>query len=133
MSVKSHNIKVWLRYSEGFDKPIVTPQFPMVYDLGSDPGERNNLFSDKMDIGWMMEIVFPYIAAYERSVGQYPNIKPGQEFTGLYKNEIDRRLPLAPAEWRTRKKPSRRKRLLGTLKGKMGGPCRSSSDEHRKE
>jgi len=82
MSAKWHNIKVWLRYSEGFDKPIVTPQFPMVFDLGSDPGERNSLFGDKMDIGWMMEIIFPYIGAYEKSVAQYPNIKPGQEFTG---------------------------------------------------
>jgi hypothetical protein len=35
------------------------------------------------------------------------------------------------SEWH--QKPSRRKRLLGTLKGKTGGPCRSSSDEHRKE
>jgi len=85
MSAKSHNIKVWFRYSEGFDKPIVTPQFPMVFDLGSDPGERNNLFSDKMDIGWMMEIIFPYIAVYERSVAQYPNIKTGQDFTGYAK------------------------------------------------
>ena len=85
MSVKSHNIKVWFRYSEGFDKPIVTPQFPMVFDLGSDPGERNSLFSDKMDIGWMMEIIFPYIGAYERSVAQYPNVKPGQEFNGYAK------------------------------------------------
>src|SRR5271166_981048 len=87
MSVKSHNIKVWFRYSEGFDKPIVTPQFPMVFDLGSDPGEKNSLFSDKMDIGWMMEIIFPYVAAYERSVAQYPNIKPGQEFAGYAKTK----------------------------------------------
>jgi len=85
MSVKSHNIKVWLRYSEGFDKPIVTPQFPMVFDLGSDPGERYNLFLDKMDIGWMMEIVFPFMAEYGTSVAKYPNIKPGEEFTGYAK------------------------------------------------
>jgi arylsulfatase A-like enzyme len=82
MSAKSHNIKVWFRYSEGFDKPIVAPQFPMAFDLGSDPGERNSLFLDKMDIGWMLEVVWPYIAEYEKSVAQYPNIKPGQEFTG---------------------------------------------------
>jgi arylsulfatase A-like enzyme len=85
MSAKSHDIKAWFRYSEGFDKPIVTPQIPMVFDLGSDPGERNNLFLDKMDIGWMLEIVFPTMAEYEKSVAQYPNIKPGQEFTGYKK------------------------------------------------
>jgi arylsulfatase A-like enzyme len=85
MSVKSHNIKVWFRYSEGFDKPIVTPQFPMAFDLGSDPGERNSLFLDKMDIGWMLEVVWPYVGGYEKSIAEYPNIKPGQEFTGYAK------------------------------------------------
>ena len=53
MSVKWRNIKVWLRYSEGDDKPIVTPQWPMVFDLGSDPGERYNLFNTALtDYYW---------------------------------------------------------------------------------
>lgn len=82
MSVKWHDIKIWLRYSEGIEKPIVTPQFPMIFDLGSDPGERNSLFGDKMDVGWMYEIVLPFIDEYERSIAQYPNIKPGEEFAG---------------------------------------------------
>jgi arylsulfatase A-like enzyme len=82
MSVKWHNIKVWFRYSEEVEKPIVTPQFPMVFDLGSDPGEKNNLFPDKMDMGWMIEPIFPYVFEYEKSIAQYPNIKPGQEFNG---------------------------------------------------
>jgi hypothetical protein len=34
-----------------------------------------------MVIGWMMEIVYPFIAEYQRSVAKYPNIKPGEEFT----------------------------------------------------
>ena len=85
MSVKVHNLKIWLRYSEGVDKPIVTPQFPMIYDLGSDPGEMNNLFADKMDIGWMFELALPYIAEYQKSIAKYPNIKPGEEFTGYAK------------------------------------------------
>jgi len=41
MSTKWHNIKIWLRYSESIEKPIVTPQFPMIFDLSSDPDERN--------------------------------------------------------------------------------------------
>jgi hypothetical protein len=57
----------------------------MVFDLGSDPGERNSLFLDKMDIGWMMEVVFPYVMQYEKSVAKYPNIKPGEDFTGYPK------------------------------------------------
>jgi hypothetical protein len=37
MSVKWHNIKAILRYCEGIDQPILEPQFPMFFDLGSDP------------------------------------------------------------------------------------------------
>ena len=52
MSAKWLNVKIWLRYCEGFEKPILKPAFPLVYDLGSDPHERNGLFNDRMDIGW---------------------------------------------------------------------------------
>lgn len=82
MSVKWHNIKIWLRYTEGIDKPIVKPQFPMVFDLGSDPGEQYNLFMDKLDMGWMIGIAMQAVGEYEKSIAQYPNITPGQEFTG---------------------------------------------------
>ena len=82
MSAKWHDIKIWLRYTEGFDKPIVRPHMPIVYDLGSDPGENYNLFDDKMDVGWEAAVVLPVVFEYEKSFAQYPNIKPGQEFTG---------------------------------------------------
>ena len=85
MSVKWHNIKIWLRFSEGIEKPIITPQFPMFFDLGSDPSEKNNLASAKMDCGWMFELILPYVAQYEKSLAQYPNIKPGEEFNGYKK------------------------------------------------
>ena len=85
MSVKWRNIKMWLRYSESIEKPIVSPQFPMIFDLGSDPGERNPLFADKMDCGWMFECAMPFVAEYRKSIAQYPNIKPGEEFTGYPK------------------------------------------------
>ena len=85
MSAKWQNIKIWFRYSEGIEKPIVTPQFPMAFDLASDPGEKNNLFPAKMDIGWMYEVVVPFVVDYEKSIARYPNIKPGEEFTGYPK------------------------------------------------
>ena len=78
MSVKAHNIKVWLRYSEGFDKPIVKPQLPIIFDLGSDPGEKYNLILDKMDMSWELAVALPAVFEYEKSFAQYPNIKPGQ-------------------------------------------------------
>jgi arylsulfatase len=82
MSVKWHNVKAVLRYSVGDDQPIVQPQFPMLFDLGSDPSELYNLFNEKMDMGWMFEICMQFIVEYERSVARYPNIKPGVEFEG---------------------------------------------------
>ena len=82
MSVKAHNIKVWLRYNEGFDKPVVKPVWPMVFDLGSDPGELFNLTSDKMDAGWELGVVLGPAAEYLKSFAEFPNIKPGEEFEG---------------------------------------------------
>jgi arylsulfatase len=82
MSVKWKTCKIIFRYSEGIDKPIVTPQFPMFYDLSSDPHENWNLFDTKMDCGWMLAPAFRAIAQYQASVKKYPNIKPGENFTG---------------------------------------------------
>jgi arylsulfatase A-like enzyme len=82
MSSKWHNIKGIFRYCEGVDQPIVEPQFPMFFDLGSDPGERYNLFDRKMDMGWMFGLALAHIAEYKKSLAQYPNIKPGEEFSG---------------------------------------------------
>jgi arylsulfatase len=82
MSVKHHTIKVWFRYSESIEKPIVTAQFPMLFDLGSDPGEKYALFGDKMDVAWMFFTIIPFIEEYEQSIARFPNIKPGEEFTG---------------------------------------------------
>ena len=82
MSSKWHNIKAIFRYCEGIDQPIVEPQFPMFFDLGSDPGERYNLFDHKLDMAWMFGLALAFIAEYKKSVAEYPNILPGQEFDG---------------------------------------------------
>ena len=82
MSAKWRQVKVVFRYCEGISEPILQPQFPMIFDLGSDPGERYNLFKTRLDMGWMFGVVFRNIAAYERSIAQYPNIKPGEQFSG---------------------------------------------------
>jgi arylsulfatase A-like enzyme len=82
MSSKWRNVKAVLRYCEGIDKPIVEPQFPMFFDLGSDPGEHYNLFDRKLDMGWMFGVVLSAIAEYRASIAKYPNIEPGSEFDG---------------------------------------------------
>jgi arylsulfatase A-like enzyme len=82
MSVKWKIYKVIFRYSEGIDKPIVKPQFPMFYDLSSDPHENWNLMNTKLDNVWMLAPVYRAITEYEMSVKKYPNITPGQDFKG---------------------------------------------------
>ena len=82
MSSKWRNIKVVFRHAEGIDQPILEPQFPMFFDLGSDPGEKYNLFEMKLDMGWMYGVVYPAIAEYKKSVAEYPNIQPGIDFNG---------------------------------------------------
>lgn len=97
MSCKWRNIKIWFAYSEGIDKPIVKPQFPMFFDLASDPGEEYNLFNAKMDMGWMFGIALKAVEAWQKSVAQYPNIEPGAEFKG-YKQTKPPSQRRAPAE-----------------------------------
>jgi arylsulfatase len=86
MSVKWKIYKTIFRYSEGVDKPIVKPQFPMFYDLSSDPHENFNLFSTKLDNAWMLVPVAKAVGGYQMSLKKYPNIKPGEEFNGYSKN-----------------------------------------------
>ena len=82
MSVKYGNVKVIFRYCEGVDKPISTPLFPIVYDLSSDPGEKFNLMSTKLDMMWMFAPAYKALGEYKASVAQFPNIKPGVDFPG---------------------------------------------------
>jgi len=47
LSIKWKIYKTIFRYTEtpALEKPYITPQFPMFYDLSSDPHEDNNLFN----------------------------------------------------------------------------------------
>ena len=82
MSVKWKHFKLIFRYSEGVEHPIVTPQFPMVYDLSSDPHEDFNLFNTDMTVGWLLVPAFRAVGAFRASVAKFPNIKTGQDFQG---------------------------------------------------
>jgi arylsulfatase A-like enzyme len=87
MSVKWKTCKVIFRYTPSapalaVEYAYIQPQFPMFYDLSSDPHEENNLLYSDLTCGWMMEPVFKIVADYERSRKQYPNIKVGEDFKG---------------------------------------------------
>ncbi len=90
MSVKWQYYKMILRYTPGpgpeaINQGYVTAQLPMFFDLSSDPHEDYNLWSATLTMGWVFLPMLETIGAYEKTVQEYPNIKPGQEFTGYPK------------------------------------------------
>ena len=87
MSVKWHYYKTILRYTDNtlrpaIEQPYIEPQFPMIYNLTSDPHEDNNLTYTDFTNGWIMAPVLRIIGDYERSIKEYPNIKVGEDFKG---------------------------------------------------
>jgi arylsulfatase len=84
MSSKWRNIKAVFRWSPGVWEGFNVPQFPLVFDLTSDPGEQFDLFSAKLDMGWMFGITFNAVAEYRKSIVEYPNIElgTGDDFDG---------------------------------------------------
>ena len=90
MSIKWKVYKMIFRYTENTAHPAVqsgftTPQFPMFYDLSSDPHEDSNLFYTDLTCGWMLAPAFKLIGEYELSLKEYPNIKVGEDFKGYQK------------------------------------------------
>ena len=88
MSIKWKIYKTVFRYTDhpmAVEKPYVKPQFPMVYDLSSDPHEDSNLFYTDMTNGWILAPNFKLIAEYEISQRKFPNIKVGEDFKGYGK------------------------------------------------
>jgi arylsulfatase A-like enzyme len=87
MSIKWKIYKMIFRYTENTVHPaiqsgFITPQFPMFYDLSSDPHEDSNLFYTDLTCGWMLAPAFKLIGEYELSVKEYANIKVGEDFKG---------------------------------------------------
>jgi arylsulfatase len=87
MSIKWKIYKTIFRYTEtpAMEKSYIKPQFPMIYDLSSDPHEDNNLFYTDLIVGWILAPDFKLIGEYARTVKKYPNIKVGEDFKG-YRN-----------------------------------------------
>ncbi len=87
MSIKWKIYKTIFRYTDvalapAIQSPYVKPQFPMIYDLTSDPHEDNNLVYSDLTSGWVLVPNFKLIGEYQRSTQQYPNVKVGEEFRG---------------------------------------------------
>ena len=90
MSIKWKIYKTIFRYTDNTLYPAIQsgyikPQFPMFYDLSSDPHEDNNLFYSDLTNAWILGPDFKIIGEYERSISKYPNIKVGEDFKGYNK------------------------------------------------
>jgi len=83
-------VEMILRYTPGpaleaINHGYVRPVLPLFFDLSSDPHEDYNLWTTTMTMGWVYGAMAEIMRAYERSVWEYPNIKPGEEFAGYPK------------------------------------------------
>lgn len=125
MSSKWRNIKAILRYCDGVDQPILEPQFPMVFDLGSDPGEHYNLFDRKLDMGWMIGLTLGYVAEYRKSVAQYPVSSPARNSTATTPCPARRGIKNGMAKVTGNPRPARRSGgVLGAPRSiSAGSPC----------
>jgi arylsulfatase len=90
MSIKWRYYKMVVRKTQAADQDAVNsgfeaPQLPMFFDLSSDQHEDSNLWSATLTMGWVLLPMGEITKAYEKSVEEYPNITPGEEFTGYTK------------------------------------------------
>jgi arylsulfatase A-like enzyme len=90
MSIKWKIYKTIFRYTENTVYPaiqsgFITPQFPMFYDLSSDPHEDNNLLHTDLTNAWILAPNFKLIGEYEHSIKEYPNVNVGDDFKGYTK------------------------------------------------
>ena len=82
-SVKWRSLKVHFFTAEGTFSPIVEHTFPQVFDIKNDPGETRELWqTEGYSHLWVMKPVMEILTRLAKSQEQYPNIKPGQEFSG---------------------------------------------------
>ena len=72
--------------SEGLFAPVQKWIFPVVYDVKADPGEQVNLMiEDKFACSWVYVPMGNILGDIHKSMVQYPNIKPGEDFKGYKK------------------------------------------------
>ena len=58
------------RYGESYSGPLITPQWPLVFDLIDDPVEQWDLMEKRLDCGWVFAPVATCIGALQQSFTQ---------------------------------------------------------------
>ena len=82
-AVKCRNLKVHFAEAEGTHSVVQTYTFPQVFDIKEDPGENYELWGNEgYAHAWVMSPVSKILNDIARSMAEYPNLKPGQDFQG---------------------------------------------------
>ena len=82
-AVKWRTLKVHFYTAEGTFSPIVEHTFPQVFDIKNDPGETRELFqAEGYSHLWVTKPVMEILTGLAVSQQKFPNIKPGQDFSG---------------------------------------------------
>jgi arylsulfatase A-like enzyme len=82
-AVKWRNMKVHFATAEGTHAYVQKYTFPQVFDIKEDPKESFEHWGNEgYAHAWVMGPVTQILGKLGGSMQQYPNIRPGQEFTG---------------------------------------------------
>ena len=85
-AIKWRNIKMHFMATDSTHSQVTKFTFPQVFDIKNDPKEAYELWGNKgYTHGWVMEPIMKEIVTLKKSMAQYRNIKPGEEFTGYNK------------------------------------------------
>jgi len=75
-----------LQTIEDLFAPIQHFVFPPLYDVKNDPGEQVNLMiENKFAYSWAYVPLGKILGDVHKSMMEYPNIKPGEDFQGYEK------------------------------------------------
>ncbi len=82
-AVKWRNMKVHFFAYEGTHSVLQAYTFPQVFDIKEDVKESYELWGNEGYVhAWVMSPVMKILGKLQDSMVKYPNIKPGQEFSG---------------------------------------------------
>ncbi len=82
-AVKWRNMKVHFAATEGTHSVVQTYTFPQFFDIKEDVKESYELWgNDGYAHAWVMGPVSKILGDLGKSMAEYPNIKPGQDFEG---------------------------------------------------
>jgi len=82
-TVKWRTFKIHLKTTENLWAPVQSYTFPPVYDVRNDPGEDNELMAHSLfAYSWVYTPMNQILGKLGASIKKYPNIKPGEDFSG---------------------------------------------------